>query len=167
MNELVKGTTLGVSTSEKGVFKIEVPNKDVILVFSFVGMETQTIPFTGQLRINVAMKESADEMENVVVTGYANVRKESFTGNTTRISREQIVEVSPKHMIDAIQVFDPSFRIAENISMGSDPNSLPEFYIRGQNKPLITPVIFTSGQKITLRKQGIVHELEEDLIDIE
>ena len=40
-------------------------------------------------------------------------------------------------------------------------------YIRGQNKPLITPVIFTSGQKITLRKQGIVHELEEDLIDIE
>ena len=36
-------------------------------------------------------------------------------------------------MIDVLQVYDPSLRIAVNNEMGSDPNSLPEFYIRGRS----------------------------------
>ena len=36
-------------------------------------------------------------------------------------------------MIDALQVFDPSLRLMKNNAMGSDPNTLPEFYIRGQS----------------------------------
>lgn len=36
-------------------------------------------------------------------------------------------------MIAALQVFDPSLRIMENNEMGSDPNTLPEFYVRGRS----------------------------------
>lgn len=63
--------------------------------------------------------------------------------------------------------FTPHVQVGDIVNKGDVICEIDTDYIRGQNKPLITPVIFTSGQKITLRKQGIVHELEEDLIDIE
>lgn len=133
----VKGGRHGCVTDSNGEYILEFETlpapKETNIVFSFVGMETQTIPFTGQLRINVAMKESADEMENVVVTGYANVRKESFTGNTVSISKDQLQKVSKTNVMKALQTFDPSFRIKENTTWGSDPNALPEVYIRGES----------------------------------
>ena len=133
----VKDGRHGCVTDSKGSYILEfIPHtapKQTEIVFSFVGMETQVIPFTGQTRINVAMKESADEMENVVVTGYANVRKESFTGNTVSISKDQLQKVSKTNVMKALQTFDPSFRIKENVTWGSDPNALPEVYIRGES----------------------------------
>lgn len=133
----VKGGRHGCVTDSNGEYILEfIPQpapKQTEIVFSFVGMETQTIPFTDQVRINVVMKESADEMENVVVTGYANVRKESFTGNTVSISKDQLQKVSKTNVMKALQTFDPSFRIKENTTWGSDPNALPEVYIRGES----------------------------------
>lgn len=139
---LVKGTTLGVSTSEKGVFKIEVPNKDVILVFSFVGMESKEVKLNklkdkeilaGKKDLEVVLEESVESLEDVVITGYANIRKSSFTGSTTQVKKEELLKVSPGNVIDALQVFDPSLRLIKNNLMGSDPNTLPEFYIRGRS----------------------------------
>ncbi|MFM9662786.1 hypothetical protein, partial [Streptomyces scabiei] len=72
-------------------------------------------------------------MKEVVITGYANVRKESFTGSVTQIKQEELLKVAPGNLINTIQAFDPSFRIMENIAAGSNPNALPEFYIRGQS----------------------------------
>lgn len=133
----VKGGRHGTVTDSRGEYILEFEPqpapKETNIVFSFVGMETQTIPFTGQTRINVVMKESADEMENVVVTGYANVRRESFTGNTVSISKDQLQKVSKTNVMKALQTFDPSFRIKENTTWGSDPNALPEVYIRGES----------------------------------
>ena len=50
-----------------------------------------------------------------------------------RKSKEEILNVAPRNVIDALQVFDPSLRLMKNNAMGSDPNTLPEFYIRGQS----------------------------------
>mgnify|MGYP002570932929 CR=1 FL=1 len=43
------------------------------------------------------------------------------------------MKVSPTNVISALQTFDPSFRIQTNDQWGSDPNSLPEMYIRGRS----------------------------------
>lgn len=51
-----------------------------MLVFSFVGMRTQEIKYVGLDSINVVMEEDHKKMDEVVVTGYSNIRKESFTG---------------------------------------------------------------------------------------
>ncbi|HCM20134.1 MAG TPA: SusC/RagA family TonB-linked outer membrane protein, partial [Porphyromonadaceae bacterium] len=58
--------------------------------------------------------------------------KSSFTGSSTKVSKDEILKISPRNVIDVLQVFDPSFRIIQNNQMGSDPNTLPEFYIRGR-----------------------------------
>ncbi len=133
----VKGGRHGNVTDSEGKYILEfeplpAPQKTTI-VFSFVGMEPQEVAYTGQTRINVSLNESANEVENVVVTGYANIRKESFTGNTVSISKEELQKVSKTNVMKAIQTFDPSFRIKENNNWGSDPNALPEVYIRGES----------------------------------
>jgi len=46
---------------------------------------------------------------------------------------DQLMSVSKTNVLGALQVFDPSFRIAENNMMGSNPNSVPELYIRGRS----------------------------------
>lgn len=61
----------------------------------------------------------------------ANVNKESFTGNTIAVKRDELLKVSKTNVIKALQAFDPSFRIQENNEWGSDPNTLPEMSIRG------------------------------------
>ena len=79
------------------------------------------------------MKPDVTEVEEVVVTGYATIRKSSFTGAYTEVKREELLKVSQGNVIAALQVFDPSLRIMENNEMGSDPNTLPEFYVRGRS----------------------------------
>lgn len=78
------------------------------------------------------MVEATESIQEVIVTGYNSIQKESFTGNTTKIEKEDLLKVNPNNLISAIQTFDPSFRIQENLAAGSDPNSLPQFVLRGQ-----------------------------------
>ncbi|WP_294143355.1 SusC/RagA family TonB-linked outer membrane protein [uncultured Sanguibacteroides sp.] len=130
---LIKGTTLGTATGVDGKYSLSLPDvKNITLVFSFLSMKTQEIKYTGQDTINVVMKEDLQKLEDVVVTGYLKLKKESFTGNATTVTRDQLLKTNNKNVIAALQAFDPSFRIKENKLFGSDPNALPEFTIRGE-----------------------------------
>lgn len=136
---LIQGTTLGVVTDVEGRFTLEVAQMDTItLVVSFMGYETQYVsvsknPADDKKDIIVKLKEDVKEMEEVVITGYGNVRKESFTGSSISVSKEQLMQVSKTNVLQALQAFDPSFRIQTNNRWGSDPNALPEMYIRGRS----------------------------------
>lgn len=65
---VIEGTNLGTTTDMDGKFSLSVPSDATALVFSFVGMETQTVAFTGQSIINVVMKSSATNLDEFVVT---------------------------------------------------------------------------------------------------
>ena len=79
------------------------------------------------------MKPDAKQLDEVVVTGYVKISKNSFTGTSVTVSADQLMSVSKTNVLGSLQVFDPSFRIAENNMMGSNPNSVPELYIRGRS----------------------------------
>lgn len=131
---LIKGTTIGVVTDTAGVYKITLPDqKEITLVFSFIGMISQEVKVVNQKEINVVLEEDVENLEEVVVTGYNRIRSTSFTGNSVTVKRDDLLKVSKTNVIKAIQVFDPSFRIKENNRWGSDPNAIPEVYIRGES----------------------------------
>ena len=131
---LVKGTSIGVVTDTLGKYKITLPErKDLVLVYSFIGMQSKEVKITDQREVNVVLEEEKVNLEDVVVTGYATVKKSSFTGNSVKVSKEDILKVASGNVVDVLQVFDPSLRIMRNNEMGSDPNTLPEFYIRGRS----------------------------------
>lgn len=130
---IVKGTTLGCSTDKEGKFKFELPNAEgIILQFTFIGMKSQEVSYSGQKNITVTMEEDMVEMEAVVVTGMFNRRKEGFTGSAVRVKGDDLKKMSTTNIAKALAAVDPSFRIMEDITNGSNPNRLPDLRMRGQ-----------------------------------
>ena len=154
---MIKGTKMGVATDINGEFKLTfVPTDSTMLLVSFVGMVSEEVkvsndPKNDDKPISVVLKEEKMEMEEVVITGYANINKKSFTGNAIKVEREDLLKVSKTNVLAALQTFDPSFRIQENTEWGSDPNAVPELYIRGRSgigvKELDTDALSKSNLK--------------------
>lgn len=137
---LVKGTTLGVSTSTDGSFKLEIPNKNVVLVFSFVGMESKEVKLNelkdediliGKKNLEVILEESVENLEDVVVTGIFTRKSESFTGAAKTFRKDELKRVGNTNIFQSLKNLDPSLRILDNRLMGSDPNTLPDMRLRG------------------------------------
>ena len=126
------GHSTGVITDINGCYVLTLPEKGGLVIYSYIGFETRKVKVTSRQKVNVQMVEATESIQEVIVTGYNSIQKESFTGNTTKIEKEDLLKVNPNNLISAIQTFDPSFRIQENLAAGSDPNSLPQFVLRGQ-----------------------------------
>lgn len=126
------GHSTGVITDINGCYVLTLPEKGDLVIYSYIGFETRKIKVTSRQKVDVQMVEATESIQEVIVTGYNSIQKESFTGNTTKIEKEDLLKVNPNNLISAIQTFDPSFRIQENLAAGSDPNSLPQFVLRGQ-----------------------------------
>ena len=138
-NEPMVGVTIrldghsnGVITDINGCYVLTLPEEGGLVIYSYIGFETRKIKTTSRQKVDVLMVEATESIQEVIVTGYNSIQKESFTGNTTKIEKEDLLRVNPNNLISAIQTFDLSFRIQENLAAGSDPNSLPQFVLRGQ-----------------------------------
>lgn len=127
----LKGTVLGTSTDADGRYVLELPEGKHTLVFSMVGMETLEETVGSRREIDVVMKEAVSEMEEVVVTGYFNQAKNSFTGSARTITAEELQTGGNQNILSALQNIDPSFVKLENNQLGSNPNAIPDFQIRG------------------------------------
>lgn len=127
---LIKGTTVGTSTNNKGEYQIMVSPEDV-LVFSFIGTTTVEEPLKGRKKIDVTLKESSYEVKEVVVMGLFNRPEDSFTGAVKSFKGDDILKVNPTNVLQALSILDPSVVTIENLSQGSNPNYIPQFEIRG------------------------------------
>ena len=95
-------------------------------------MQSKEVKINNQKEINVTLEEDIETLEEVVVsTGYYNRKKESYTGATTSFTGDKLRMVSSGNVLSTLSVLDPSFKLLDNIEMGSDPNTIPEFTIRG------------------------------------
>ena len=129
----VKGTTQGTTTDGEGEYYIMVKGvENPVLVFSFIGMETQEIPFEkGKHRINVVLQESQQIMEEVVVNGIFTRKAESFTGSAKTFKKDELKRVGNGNIFQSLKNLDSSLKIMDNMEMGSDPNSMPDMRLRG------------------------------------
>lgn len=128
---MLKGTSVGASTDMDGKYSVVLPEGVHTLVFTMVGMETREEPVGDRTEINVSMKEEVSEMDEVVVTGYFNQAKNSFTGAARTITAEELQTAGNQNILSALQNIDPSFVKVENNQLGSNPNAIPDFQIRG------------------------------------
>ena len=126
-----EGQDYGEITDVNGYYSIRRPEGGGTMVFSFLGYETRKIEVELHAKMDVTMVEARESLDDVIVTGFAPIRKEGFSGNTTKIKKDEIIKANPNNLISAIQTFDPSFRIMENIGAGSNPNSMPQVTLRG------------------------------------
>ena len=87
-NVLEKGTTNGIITDFDGNFTLEVTNANSVLVFSYIGYQSQEIVVGSQRTINVTLSEDTELMDEVVVIGYGTQKKGDVTSAVASVKAE-------------------------------------------------------------------------------
>lgn len=92
---IVKGTTVGVATDIDGNYTLTFAERQgVTLVFSFVGMQSKEVPYTGQKEINVVLEEEQVSLGDVVVIGYGTKSKHDVTSSVSSINADRLSKFS-------------------------------------------------------------------------
>jgi TonB-linked SusC/RagA family outer membrane protein len=125
-NVKIKGTKTGTTTDFDGNFTIEVPNKDAVIVFSYIGFKTQEIAVADQTTINVKLEASASSLDEVVVIGYGSVAKKDLTGAVGVVDN-----IGERPITSAEEGLQGSVSGVTVVSNGGDPTSKPNIQIRG------------------------------------
>lgn len=123
---LVKGTTNGTSTDIDGNYSIKTET-GAVLVFSYVGMTTREETVTGP-KLDIALLENSEVLEEVVVVGYGVQKKKLVTGATAQIKGDEIAKLNTTSPLQAMQGQLPGVNIA---SESGQPGSGMKVTIRG------------------------------------
>jgi TonB-linked SusC/RagA family outer membrane protein len=101
---VVKGTTTGTSTDINGNFSITVPEDNSILVFSYLGFETQDVAVNSRTSINLVLKESSSALSEVVVTALGISREaKSLTYSAQKVDGEELTKATGTNVITGLQ----------------------------------------------------------------
>lgn len=122
-------STSGTVTRTNGSFDIIVRAKCDSLRFSFVGYQTITLSIRNISLVK--MQPITQTVEEVVVTGIYTRKAESFTGSAVTVTSKDLMRVGNQNLLQSLKNLDPTVYIADNLSMGSDPNTVPTMSMRG------------------------------------
>ena len=126
----IKGTAVGTSTNSSGVYSLPIATSDAVLIFSFIGMKTQEIAVANKSEINVKMTEESSNLDEVVVTGYQDIRRDRVTGSVTVITAKEIENNSFKS-ID--QILEGKVAGLYSYTTSGAPGTRANIRIRGDN----------------------------------
>ena len=142
------GGGTGVATNVDGRFTITIPSSVAELEFSYVGMETKTVPVSDKM--TVTLSTSSTMLDQVVVTGYGSGKKlGSVVGSVSVVGEKQLENITTPSFVDALQGQVAGLSIA---SSSGDPSSTEnEIRIRGLNSlnSSNTPLFILDGAPVT------------------
>ena len=137
---LVKGTTTGTSTAADGSYGISAPSNST-LVFSYIGYTSKEVKIGNQSVVNVGLSESAEALNEVVVTALGIKKEAKKLGYaTTTIAAQAITENRSPNFMNTLQGKIAGVNIS---GLGTGPAGTSKIRIRGQssisgqNNPLI------------------------------
>lgn len=119
----------GTVTDANGNYSITVPD-DAMLVVSYVGYQTQEVSVNGRTEINIELKASVSELNQLVVVGYGTQKKKDLTGAVSSIDISKVVETRPvTNLSSALVGQAPGLYVR---SGNGDPGHNASLLIRGQ-----------------------------------
>lgn len=153
--------TTGVSTDFDGAFSIPLPPAmgDFEVQVTFMGYKEQR--FSSKSRklesMHIELEEESNALSDVVVTGFFNKSKSTFTGSVTQMSGIELKQVSGVNIVNAIAALTPGMAMVQNTAQGSNPNHVPELVLRGmtsfsnEGQNVNQPTIILDGTEITMQ----------------
>lgn len=126
---VVNGGQAQAVTDENGRFQLSNVPANGKLKISYVGMTTAFVAPSANLK--VTLQSDSKHLDDVVVTGMFNRKKEGFTGSAVTIKGEDLKKFSTNNIAKSIAAMAPGLNIQENNLAGSNPNSLPDMRMRG------------------------------------
>ena len=157
-NILIEGSTRGAITDIDGNYDIQVNSGDVLLI-SYLGYSAQSIPITTQRVLNISMFEDANQLDEVVVTGYGTRKKSHNTGAIAQVKGSDVAAIQANRVDDAL-AGKLSGVLIQN--QDGEPGADPKIQIRaassisGDSNPLIVVDGFPiSGSLATVNPNDI------------
>ncbi len=148
VNVLVKGSSVGTSTDIKGLYSLEIPDENAVLVFSFIGYATQEVAVGSRTTVDVAMAPDVQSLDEVVVTALGIERSSKSLGYaTTKVDSKELVLNRTPNMMNSLQGKIAGVNIS---SLGTGPGGTSKVRIRGQSSigGQNTPLIVVNGVPI-------------------
>ncbi|MGQ8337386.1 SusC/RagA family TonB-linked outer membrane protein [Sunxiuqinia sp. A32] len=119
----VQGTTNGTITDFDGNYTLNVP-ADASLVFSYIGMKSQTISVEGNSIINAVLESDAFDVDEVVVVGYGVQKKSLVTGAISKVGGDELQKTSDMRVSQALQGKTAGVVITSNSGQPGDQVSI-------------------------------------------
>lgn len=145
----VKGNeSKGVVTDINGKYAIEIDGNDEILVISYLGMKTIEMRVPQRNVVNVELKPDAMKIDEVVVTGYGNFSKSSFTGSANTIKADMMKDIPVMTVEQKLQGMTTGVNIT---SSSGQPGANQSIRIRGMGSFNATsePLFVIDGIPVT------------------
>lgn len=149
---ITMGSGEGAITDDNGKFTYATKSNAKAEV-SFIGYKAQIVPITNNMVI--VMDIEAIGVDDVVVTGLLPRKQSGFAGTATKITKKDLQRVSTGNIFTTIAALDAGFKINENNEMGSSPNQLPDFTIRGKGSfqnGSTAPIFIVDGFEVSQQK---------------
>ncbi|TCC88482.1 SusC/RagA family TonB-linked outer membrane protein [Pedobacter hiemivivus] len=100
---VVKGTQKRTQTDGNGNFSLQIADRNpIILVFSYVGFQTQEVSVTTPRELKIQMKASTSVLDEIVVVGYGTVTRRDLTGAVASISANDLKDIPISSAADAL-----------------------------------------------------------------
>ncbi|GAA4444394.1 TonB-dependent receptor [Ravibacter arvi] len=125
---LIKGTQRGTSTDGAGNFELEVPGKESVLIFSFVGFSSKEVVVGNQSELQIQLVSDKKVLEEVVVVGYGVQKKQDLTGAVASVKGE---EVAGRRSVQVAQALQGAMAGVTVTRGGNAPGSGATIRIRG------------------------------------
>lgn len=148
VNVAVKGTSTGIITDYDGNYSIVVPNKQAVLVFSFMGYATQEIAVGSKRIINVSLKEDSQVLGEVeiVAIAYGNQDKKMLTSAVSSIDNKELIKSPVASVTNVLAGSLPG--VSSIQTTGQPGKDAASIFIRGSgslNDAMSKPLILVDG----------------------
>ncbi len=98
----LKNGQVGAITDIDGKYSLKVPDANSVLVFSYLGFETQEVTVGLNTKIDVTLKTDAQSLNEVIVVGYGSQKKATLTGAITTISSKEILQSPTSNVTNSL-----------------------------------------------------------------
>lgn len=127
---LEKGTKNGVSTDANGNFKITVKSPDAVLVLKYIGFKDKEVSVNGQRVLNITLEENVNSLNEVVVVGYGQVRKQDLTGAVSSVKAEDLARSTVSSLDQGLSGRASGVQVTQQ---SGQPGGATSIRIRGGN----------------------------------
>ncbi|HSC39512.1 MAG TPA: SusC/RagA family TonB-linked outer membrane protein, partial [Chitinophagaceae bacterium] len=161
---LEKGTKNSTITKEGGLFQLNVSSGKAKLVISFVGHEEQEIAVNNKASLPVSLKKTNESLSDVVVIGYATVKKKDVTGAVAGINQQDIKSRPVTTALEAMQG-----KVAGvDITSSNRPGVLGDITIRGVRSLTASnsPLFVVDGIPLTTGTLDNINPYDIETIDV-
>lgn len=122
-------------TDADGFYTFKIPVESTVLKFSYVGLAPEYVHIgrgDGDVVRDVVLR-SENHIDEVVVNGSFTRKANTFTGAVTTVKGDELRRIGNGNALQSMKNLDPSFFQVENLSTGSDPNTMPSYQMRGSS----------------------------------